>query len=252
MSGFDATHLCYLAVTISFWILSTWAVMKMPRAWQNVMFVLAALGCSGLIFFISAMGLTWEGAINWKGVSIQMLQVCQFNMILTPLMLVPKFELARQYSAMFSMFAASTTLISTPSDWVSCAWNAPRMMSSWMFHVLAITLPMWMIAARRLKPRREYAVKVVLCVIAYFTVSFVVTYVLKVRGVLSANAGFSFVFDPGGVDLLEFLYRLIPIPYVYLYPLVPFMYAFFRLLAWAFRNYRVEPFAQAKTKKSKS
>ena len=242
MSGFDSTHLCYLLVTVSFWVLSTWAVSKMSRGWQNVMFFLAALGCSGTIFFISAMGLTWEGGLNWKGLAMQMLQVCQFNMILTPLMLVPKFELARQYSAMFSMFAAMTALVSMPESWALWEWNDPRILSSWTFHVLAITLPVWMIAARRLKPKREYVLKVALCVIAYFTVSFIVTYVLKKTGVLSPSASYSFIFDPGTTALMKFIYKLIPIPYVYLYQLVPFMYIFFRLLVRLFKNYKTEPY----------
>ncbi|MBO5867876.1 MAG: YwaF family protein, partial [Oscillospiraceae bacterium] len=170
MRDFDTTHIILLAVTAAFALLSCYAVSRMSRRWQNVTFVFGAFMVAAGIFFRYGWGLTFGGEISWQTLGLQMLQVCNFNLILVLLMLVPKFELARQYSVFFSMFAAFTTLVSIPNVWQNHLWHSPEILNSWLNHVFAICLPLWMVAARRLKPRREYVLPVTGCVVGYFSV----------------------------------------------------------------------------------
>ena len=220
-----------------------WLISKLNRKWQNVMFVVGALLCAGGIFYRYGMGLSFEGGFTWKTLGLEMLQVCNFNFILVLLMLIPKFELARQYGIFFSMFAASTTLISLQSNWATMNWYDIQIMNSLLNHVFIIALPLWMLAARRLKPRKEYIWRVAGSVFIYMTVVAIIVTVLMNNGIITEKPPhYSFIYDTYGIEVLDFLWWLIPYPYFYLYPLGPLMVAFFYFLAWAFRNYEVKPY----------
>lgn len=62
------------------------------------------------------------------------------------------------------------------------------------------------------------------------------------RGVITAENSFSFVFSTDGIAVFEFLYKLIPAPYFYLYPLLPVLALYFYLLARLTKGRRVVPF----------
>ena len=243
MPRFSLTHIIFLVCVVAFLAGTMWLKSKLNRKWQNVMIVIGALLCAGGIFFRYGMGLSFEGGFTWKTLGMEMLQVCNFNFILVLLMLIPKFELARQYSIFFSMFAASTTLVSLQSNWATMNWYDLTIMNSLINHVFIIAVPLWMLAARRLKPRREYIWKVAGSVFIYMTVVAIIVTVLMKNGVITdPTPHYSFIYDTYGIEVLDFLYWLIPCPYFYLYPLGPLMVAFFYFLAWAFRNYEVKPY----------
>ena len=242
MTPYDSAHIGYFVVVVGFLALSTWVVSKMPRLFQSIMIILAAVLCAGLIFFTCGMGLSFENGVSWTGLARQMLQVCQFNMILMPLMLVPKFELARQYSAMFSMFAAMTTFVSIPDYFANYEWYDIQILSFWGFHVFAVAVPFWMMAARRLKPQKKYVLPVVICVFAYFTVVYIISEFLMEAGLMTVETSHSFIYKSGHTFPLKQLYDLIGIPYFYLWPLIPVLYGFDYLFAWLFRNYKTKPF----------
>lgn len=247
MTPFSTTHLIFLAVVVVFLAGSMWLMSKLPRKAQSAMFIICALLCAGGIFFRYGMGLSFEGGFTWETLAKEMLQVCNFNFILVLLMLIPKFEFARQYAIFFSMFAASTTLFSLSSSWKNLEWYDIQIMNSLINHVLIVALPLWMLAARRLKPRKEYVIKVTIGVFVYFTVVAIIVTALMKNGVLTdPTPHYSFIYDTYGIGILEMLYELIPHPYFYLWPLLPVMFGFFCLLAWAFRKYEVKPFWESK------
>lgn len=243
MKPFDQTHLILLMVTVAFIAATMFAASKLSHRGQNVLFVLGAFLCAGGIFWRYAMGMTLSFAnLCWDTLTMQMLQVCNFNFLLVLLMLVPKFELARQYSFMFSMFAAATVMLSIPKRFADGPWYDPDFLNFWLNHVLAIALPLWMMAAGRLKPQKKHILPVAGCVVAYFLVVYACSEWLMDAGKLALEDTFSYVYNPEGVGLLEWLYKLIPVPCFYLAPLIPAMLAFFWALAWMFRNYNVKPY----------
>ena len=242
MRTFDQTHITFLLVTIAFYGITMFAVSKMPKWAQNIMFGLAAVLCAGGVFFRYGMGLSFSGNIDLKPFALQMMQVCNFNAILVILMLVPKFELARQYSIYFSLAAACTYMLSLPSDFSTYNWFDITILNSWLNHTFAIALPLWMFAAGRLKPEKKYILPVTACVIVYFIVAYGCTEWLHSAGLLAKDVSFSFIYDPGKVGLLEWMYKLIPMPFFYLIPLIPPMVGFFWIFAWICRNKMVKPF----------
>ena len=203
MKNLGTTHLILLLVTVAFIALTCFIVSKLSRRWQNFLFVLGALMCAG--------GILWRYGFDFETVLEQMLQVCNFNLILVLLMLVPKFELARQYSVMFSMFAAATVMFSIPSRYAAVPWHDAEFLNFWLNHVFAIALPLWMVAAKRLRPKREYITSVAVCVIIYFLVVYGCTEVLRDLGKIAPDKSFSYVHDPGGILPLELLYKVISI-----------------------------------------
>ena len=247
MKSFESTHLILLMATVAFIALTMFAAYKLPRRAQTVLFIAGALVCAGGIFWRYAMNMSLSpSALHLETLLIQMLQVCNFNMVLVLLMLVPKFELARQYSIMFSMFAAATVMLSIPSRFANDAWYSPDFLNFWFNHVFAIALPLWMLAAGRLKPQKKYILPVAGCVVAYFLVVYGCTEWLHGVGKLPLSQTFSYVYDPAGVGLLEWMYGLIPVPCFYLAPLIPPMLGFFWVLTRIFKRYAVGPFAVKK------
>lgn len=237
------SHIIFLITVALFLWGSMKLVSKLPTKWQYVMFVVAVLVCSGLLFFQNAMGNDLDREPNWRGLAMSWLQVCSFNFILVWLMLIPKFELARQYSVFFSMFAASTTLFALLPEWRDLKWYDTRIVVCLTHHLFAIVTPLWMVAARRLKPRKEYIWKVTACVFIYMTtVAIIVTHLMKIGVITNPKPSYSFIYNTIGVPVLDWFWALIPVPYFYLYPLIPFMIGFFYLLAHLFRNYEVKPY----------
>ena len=243
MTAFGMTHICLLMATLAFFAISSFAVSKMNRWGQNVMFFLAAALCAGGIFYRYGLGLSFDGGFTWKTLCQQMLQVCNFNFILVILMLIPGCELARQYSVFFSMLAASTTLFSISSSWASHNWYDATVLNSWLNHVFAIALPLWMMAAKRLKPEKKYVGWVTALVFVYFTVVYLVSEVLIANGVITPENSYSFIYDTGKIPVFVWLREIIPYPYFYLYPLAPVMFVFFWAWARLFKNYRTKKFS---------
>lgn len=246
MTAFSKTHIIYIALTILFFVLGCLLCRKLNKKWQNALFVICALLCSGGIVFRYGFGL---GAreFSFKQLALQMLQVCNFNLILVVLMLVPKCELARQYAVYFSMFCAFTTFLSVPSDWNGRAWYDIYVVNSWLNHTFAIALPLFMVASKRLKPQKKYIWRVALCVFIYFTAVYAISEILGAFSILNSQKNFSFVYYADGVVVLQFLRNLIGLPYFYLYPLFPFIVVFFYLLSHIFKNYMVGAFYESRT-----
>lgn len=215
-------------------VLSCLAVAKMPRKWQNVMIVISVVICSSAIFYRFAMGLSWEGGLDLKTLLLQQLQVCNFNFILLPLMLIPKFKLARQYSFYFSMFAAATTLVALNTRWGGAPWYEPIVFNSWLYHSFAIICPLWMFAARGLRPERKYILPVSGCVFGYFTLVYIISEILKGAGIMAESQSFSYIYNTDGIPVLHTFHKWIGVPYWHLAPAFVIVVIFFFLLSLPF------------------
>ena len=132
MKSFSTLHFIFLIVSFVFILVSMLVVSKLKRKDQNIMFLIGALVCSLGIFYRYAMGLSLEGQINIITLCRELLQVCSFNFVLLPLMLIPKFEIARQYAFFFSMFAAATTLFSISKVYSNMNWYDISFLNSFL------------------------------------------------------------------------------------------------------------------------
>ena len=226
MKLLGSTHLIFLAVTLLFLGLTSWAVRKMPRKWQNVMFALAAFLCAAGIFFRFAMGMRFDGGIRLRPLLVQMLQVCNFNFLLLPLCLIPKCKFLRQYAIFFSMVAASTALFSPSGDFANLPWNSVTILSSWFNHTFAVACPLWMMASGRETPVRKYVLPTAIGVVVYFTVAYGMIELLMANGILPAGSSFSFIYEAKGIPFLGPLHEAIGVPYFYLYPMIPLLVAY--------------------------
>lgn len=242
MPVWSLTHFIFLAVTIIFLVSTMFLVSKLNKLGQNIMFIVGAVICAGGIFFRYGMGLTLDGRISLKTLLMQMLQVCNFNFILVILMLIPKLELARQYSFFFSMFAAATTFVSVSPSFANLEWYNISLINSWLNHTFAVALPLWMFASKRLKPQKKYVLPVIGLIFLYFTIVYIISEVLMSKGIITVATSFSFIYDTMKVWLFDLCYSIIPFPYFYLYPILPMLYGFFLGLTRIFKNREVEAF----------
>ena len=229
-------HIILLLSSAVLLVISSFAIAKMPRKWQNVMFIIAAVLGAGGVFFRYAMNLSFTDGLHIDTLLIQMLQVCNFNFILLPLMLIPRLEIARQYSLFFAMFAASTTLFSIPGSLSGYEWYDATVLNFWFNHFFAIALPIWMMASRRTAPKRRYIPAVSACVFCYFTLVYFLTELLMAIEILPQGSSFSYVHDPRGMPLITQLYEIIKMPYVHLIPLFFLLIAIFYLWSIPFNR----------------
>lgn len=242
MTPYGPAHLIMLLCTLAFYIIGCIICRKANRTIQNIIFVVITLLCCGGIFFRYGMGLKFEFSnISWQTLGIEMLQVCNFNFILLPLMLIPKNELARQYAMFFSMFAAMTAHISIPSSFKTLEWYSITVLNSWLNHMFAVALPLFMIASRRTKPVKKHVIPVAICVFAYFSLVALISHFLILNGVIMPENSFSFIYDRGKTAGFAFFYKLWPVDYFYLYLIFPFLIIFFYIVAFLFKRYQIEP-----------
>ena len=237
MKTLSLTHLLFILISLVVTILLCFITRKVSRKWQNLIFaIIVAIGCFG-IFFRHAMGLTFSGKIKITNLLLQQLQVCNFNFILLPLMLIPNNELASQYSCMFSMFAAFTTFLSIPSRFAILHWYDVSILNFWLNHYCAILLPVLMIASRRLKPQKKYIFPVVACVFLYFTTSYLIQLILINNNIITLETSLSYVMKTDKIFVFDLLYKIIPFHYFYLYPFIPILAIFFWGLSKIFEKY---------------
>ena len=240
MIPYGQAHILLLLATILFYVIGCFISSKSNRRVQNAIFiVITVIGCSG-IFFRYAMGLKFDFSnLRFDTLAMQMLQVCNFNFILMPLMLFKKNEFARQYSVFFSMFAASTAHTSVSSSFVNLNWYDLTVINSWINHACAVSLPLFMIASRRTKPQMKYVIPCLIGVIGYFTLVAGISQILLNKGILMPENSFSFIYDRGKTAGFAFFYKILPYDYFYLYLILPFLVCFFYILAYSFKNYKV-------------
>ncbi len=211
-------------------------VYKSNKIVQNIIITsVAVLGTVG-IFFLH--GTHYGTRLDLKNLGMQMFQVCNFNFILLPLCLFKKNELARQYLFFFSMPAALSTFVTYPSDVANSMWYDIVSLNFWIDHACVVATPLLMVASRRFKPRLEYVNKVILCVFIYFFATFIANFAFNGFSFETINYNFSYTMESGSIMILEPIFKLIPVPFIYLLPLLPPIYFLFWLVAYLFKNYK--------------
>lgn len=228
-------YFCMLAASVLVTVLLYLWIRHADEKQQNIILVtVAAIGTVGIFCMHATHTFTaWE----FDNLAIQMLQVCNFNFILLPLCLIKKCELARQYM-IFSAIAAASALVAYPGDIEASMWYELRTLNYWTDHLIVTMFPVLLYATGRFKPRREYVGKVLVALFCYFLIAFVGNYLLNGCS-FDGHHNHSYTMRSGSVMILKPLYALIPVPFVYLLPLAPFVYLLFWLLARLFRRHQV-------------
>ena len=187
---------------------------------------------------ITFLHLTHYGTtLNFKNFFVQMFQVCNFNFILLPLCLIKKNELGRQYLFFFSMPCALSTFVTYVSDVEQSMWYSIVTLNFWLDHLLAVAVPLMMIAARWFKPQIKYVPWVCLCILVYFGCCFLANFAFN-GWQINGPHNHSYTMRPGGIMILVPLFKIIPIPFVYLLPLLPACALLFYLVALCFKKYK--------------
>ena len=231
------SHILMIVISIVLSVLLFVIVSKANDKVQNFIITIVGLISVFGIFFLH--GTHYFTELDIYNLGKQMFQVCNFNFILIPLALFKRNELARQYLFYFSMPAALSTFVTYPSDVQNSMWYSPVALTFWINHLFIALTPILMIASKRFKPHIKYIPKVLLCIIIYFGLAFFVNFALNGWSV-SGDSNLSYTMDSGGIMILKPLFKLIPIPYLYLLPLIPILAIVYYLIAFMFKNYIVK------------
>lgn len=240
MTLYGLPHFMMILATIVIIAILMIIIRFLPYVWQNVMIYSLTFLCMAGIFFLH--GTHYGTSFDPLNLLRQQLQVCNFNFILLPICLIKRNELGRQYLLCFSMFAALSTFAAYPSDVQNSMWNSVVAMTFWVNHSLIVAIPLLMVAARRLKPQKEYVWPVLMCVFLYFLVAFFGNSILNGFDFNNFQYNYSYTMGPGSIMVLEPFYNMWPMPFMYLLPLAPFILGLLYFFAFIFKKYRVRKF----------
>ena len=230
-------HILMVLASIIVVVVLMLIISRISYKGQCIMIYSAVVVCMLGILFLH---LTHYGTkLDFENFLIQMFQVCNFNFILLPLCLIKKNELARQYLFFFSMPCALSTFVAYVSDVENSMWYSVVTLNFWLDHLLIVLVPLLMISARWFKPKKEYIPWVCLCILAYFGACFFANYALNGWNIQGPH-NHSYTMDPGSIMILEPLFKLIPIPFVYLLPLLPACGILFYLVSLCFTKYKTK------------
>jgi len=204
---------------------------------QNIIIYSLTGVCVFGIFFLHAT--SYFATFNLGNLLTQMLQVCNFNFILLPLALFKRNEIVRQYLFYFSMPMALSTFVSYPSDVEGSMWYSVVCLTFWINHFLIALLPFLYIATKKFKPQTNYVWKVSLCVLAYFAIAFIGNFVLNGFAINGAH-NHSYTMGADSIMLLVPLFKLIPIPFIYLLPVLVMLYFIWWGVSLLFKNYNAQ------------
>lgn len=230
-------HILMLVFSIAFIAIMMFIVSKVSYKWQCVIihsFVLIAM--LGILFLhLTRYGTT----LDFQNFFEQMFQVCNFNFILLPLCLIRKNELARQYLFFFSMPSAASTFVAYPSDVANSMWHSIVTLNFWIDHLMVVLVALLMLSARWFKPQTKYIVWVIVCILVYFLACFLANYALN-GWQMTGPHNHSYTQNDGDIMVLKPFFKLIPIPFVYLLPIVPIITLLFYLESLCFKKYKIK------------
>lgn len=229
-------HISMLIASLVLSLFLFWFVAKSKEKVQYIMITIVGLIAVVGIFFLH--GTHYFTKLDFYNLGKQMFQVCNFNFLLIPLALFQKNELARQYLFYFSMPAALSSFVTYPSDVENSTWNSVIALTFWINHLCIALTPILILAAKKFKPNVSYIPKVLLCILLYFGAAFFVNFALNGWQIDGSN-NLSYTMNSGSIMILQPLYKLISIPYVYLLPLVPVITFIYYLVAWVFKKYNL-------------
>ena len=237
-------HIIMLLVSILILAVLMLIVSRVNYKVQCIMIYSAVFVC---MFGIAFLHLTHYGTkFDFENFFIQMFQVCNFNFILLPICLIKKNELGRQYLFYFSMPCALSTFVTYVSSVENSMWYSIVTLNFWIDHLLVVAVPLMMLAARWFKPQKKYIPWVCLCILLYFGVCFLANYGLN-GWQINGPHNHSYTMNADGIMILVPLFKLIPIPFVYLLPLLPVCALLFYIEALIFSKYQVFDLTSFKT-----
>ena len=230
-------HFGLIVASIILTVILVIIVAKTNIKVQN--FIITFIGLTAVLGIFFLHGTHYFTDLDLQNLGRQMFQVCNFNFILIPIALFKRNELARQYLFFFSMPSALSTFVTFPAGMEKLMWYSVPALTFWINHLFCALTPILMVASRMFKPQIKYVPKVLICMLLYFGSAFLANYAINGWSI-EGNSNLSFTMNASSVMVLKPLFNLIPIPFVYLLPLLPAFAIIFYLIALAFKKYKLK------------
>lgn len=164
------------------------------------------------------------GAFNWF--DELPLHLCNINIILVVIALFVNSRTILGLSFFSSFLGALAAILMPPAEFVGYSIMIPRMLGYYITH-FSVLLILPILAGLDLYKPKYSDIKPVLTVFCATTIIITGINILFIKTGLDSSCNYFYTMNPGGISLLETLYNIIPIPWVYQLPLliviVPYM-----------------------------
>ena len=165
-----------------------------------------------------------EGAFSWwKELPIQL---CNINLILVPVSILTGKRELQSFCFFLGPLGALMAILMPCTGFECYSLLLPRMLGYYLTHWLVFFGSISLCTFGIYRPKRSDLKRTTVTVIILSFAIFLFDMLLRLTGVC-VNANYFYVVEPFGNPILEMLYKIIPIPYVYVLPtlaiLIPYM-----------------------------
>ena len=171
------------------------------------------------------------GAFNWF--DELPLHLCNINIILVVIALLVNSKAMLGFSFFSSFLGAIAAILIPPAEFVGFSIMMPRMMGYYLTHFFVLLILPILSGLDLYKP--SYSdIRPVLTAFCITTIIITGINIIFIKTGLDINCNYFYSMDPNGISVLEALYNIIPIPWVYQLPLLIIIVPYMLILTYCF------------------
>ena len=228
---FSYQHILLLLISVAYIICLCLILRKRTYKTQRIVFITIMSICC--VIFFCRMFFGFEHARIWNEGSkttLLPLELCNLNIIITLIGVIINKKFLNNYLYFVSVLGAIVSLTIFPQVHMNLNLFTEYMFFDYyIIHTNLVAVPIAMIACKWFKPEFKYTYISLLMLFVIYTALFGITTFLRQFEPFE-NANYMYIYDPGTLPILSQLYSLIPIPYVYVLPLIILIYQLFVLM----------------------
>ena len=163
------------------------------------------------------------------------LQLCNMNLILIPLALITKNKLLMGYVYYVATIAAMAAILFFDSRYVGVNVMTYSIFVYFFYHAVLVATPILLVMFGLYTPEKSQIIKVIILLLCMATVMHGFNLLMRSTGWCTISNYF-YTMGMEGNPVLELLMKLIPIPLVYFFPIIPILYGYDLLITMPFMN----------------
>ena len=240
MTPFNPLFLAVFAAFTALLVLASLALRgKREKTRQTVLIAACAVTFVGYFIYKYALSLDADynvitaemGGFNWWGELP--LQLCNISMILIPIAVLTKSRPLMCFGFFIGPLGALMALVMPGNGFDGYSLLLPRMLGYYGTHFMIVMEGWALVTFGLFRPRFSDLPKTALTLFLLALAIFGINMLLRWSG-LHPKANYFFAVETEGNALLDLLYKLIPVPFLYLIPCILILFAYMALVTALF------------------
>jgi uncharacterized membrane protein YwaF len=163
------------------------------------------------------------------------LHLCNMNLILIPVALLTKNKLLMGYTYYVATIAAMAAIMFFDSRYVGVNVMTYSVFVYFFYHAVLVATPILLVMFGLYTPEKSQIINVIILLLCMATVIHGFNLFMRSTG-LCTISNYFYTMGMEGNPVLELLMKLVPIPLVYYFPMIPALYGYAYLITMPFLN----------------